>query len=122
MLEELLRKEYDKYIEDMAEDFAGDYNLDIDEVIYDDDFIDEVEKDLIEVGFTNSEASGIAIGQFANETVMYKMLAYCFLSQATFTDVESLKSVINDSNASDLSEYTDDILEKIVEASRKIKS
>lgn len=120
MLEELLRNEYNRYIESKAKEYIGPTGKCVDDVIYDDDFIDTVEEDLTEVGFTSEEASGIAIASFANETVMYKMLAYCFLLQEPFDSVETLKAIINDSDVSDLKDFSDDNLSKIVEASKKI--
>lgn len=120
MLQEILRKEYDIYIEDMASDYIGSTGEDIDDVIYEDDFIDTVEKDLLNAGFTPEEASGIAIASFANENVMYKMLAYCFLLQDSFNDVETLKFVIDDSDVSNINDFTDEMLNKIVDASKQI--
>ena len=59
MLEELLRNEYSRYIENKAEEYIGSTGKCIDDVIYDDDFIDTVEEDLTKVGFTSEEASDI---------------------------------------------------------------
>lgn len=120
MIKNNLRNEYNNYINYMCEEYIGNTGKRVDDVIYDDDFLDLVEADLQDAGFTNEEASGIAIAEFRNEEVEYKMLAYCYLLLDPFDTIDSLEDVINDSNYSDLSEYTEEELESILAASKRL--
>lgn len=120
MIKNNLRNEYNNYINYMCEEYVGNTGEQVDDVLYDDDFLDLVEADLQDAGFTNEEASGIAIAEFRNEEVEYKMLAYCYLLLDPFDTIDSLEDVINDSDYSDLSEYTEEELESILTASKRL--
>lgn len=125
MIQNNLKNEFNYYIECMAQSYIdmlteqGKVGVAVEDIINDKEFIDQIENDLEDKGFTSEEASSIAVNSFKNEDVMYRVLAYCYLLYDGFETVEELKEIISESY-SDLSEFTDEELTKILEASERV--
>ncbi len=110
--------EYSDYIEEMVISYIGTSDLNMDDVINNKEFLDCVEKDLLEVGFTSEEASEINNFSFSNKSVIYKFLAYCFSRVGDFNTIEELRSVLDEYYAPfrSSSDFTKEDLNKIVKA------
>ena len=125
MIQNNLKNEFNYYIECMAQsyiDMLTDKNIigvALEDIVNDKEFIEQIENDLEDKGFTAEEASSIAFNSFKNEDVMYRMLAYCYLLYDGFETVEELKEIISESY-SDLNEFTEEELTKILEASERV--
>ncbi len=121
MISENLRREVNYYMECMADSYIGSTGKDLEDVIYDFDFIDQVQQDLEQVGFTSDEASEIYTSTYSKDITKYKMLAYCYLRYNGFKTVEELKTIIrSDSNESKLEDFTEEELNKILEVKDQI--
>ena len=121
MISENLRREVNYYMECMADFYIGCTGKDLDDVIYDFDFVDQVQQDLEQVGFTSDEVSEIYTGTYSKDITKYKMLAYCYLRYNGFKTIEELKTIIrSDSDESKLEDFTEEELNKILEAKSQI--
>ena len=121
MISENLRREVNYYMECMANSYIGCTGKDIEDIIYDFDFTDQVQQDLEQVGFTSDEASEIYTGTYSKDITKYKMLAYCYLRYNGFKTIEELKTIIrSDSDESKLEDFTEEELNKILEAKSQI--
>lgn len=126
MIQNNLKNEFDYYIECMAQSYIdmlaekGKVGVAVEDIINDKEFIEQIENDLEDKGFASEEASSIATNSFKNEDVKYRVLAYCYLMYDDFDSIEKLKDIIENDSYSDLSEFTDEELTKILEASERV--
>jgi len=126
MIQNNLKNEFNYYIECMAQSYIdmlaekGKVGVAVEDIINDKEFIEQIENDLEDKSFTAEEASSIAANTFKNEDVKYRVLAYCYLMYDDFDSIEKLKDIIENDSYSDLSEFTDEELTKILEASERV--
>lgn len=120
MIQENLRLEFNNYINDMANTYIGSTGKQIDDVIYEPDFIDQVQEDLEDKGFTPEEASGIAMNSFLNEDVEYRMLAYLYALYNGYEDIDELKEIIAVDSLSVFTDFTEEEIEKIFKAKDRV--
>lgn len=120
MIEENLRLEFNNYINDMASSYIGSTGKQIDDVIYEPDFLDQVQQDLEDKGFTAEEASGIAMNSFLNEDVEYRMLAYLYALYNGYENIDELKEIIAVDSLSISTDFTEEEIEKIFKAKERV--
>ena len=120
MIQENLRLEFNNYINDMASSYIGSTGKQIDDVIYEPDFLDQVQQDLEDKGFTAEEASGIAMNSFLNEDVEYRMLAYLYALYNGYENIDELKEIIAVDSLSISTDFTEEEIEKIFKAKERI--
>ena len=113
------------YIENMAVTYVEISNFytidDLDDLIYDKDFQDFVQKDLEKAGFSSADAGAIAIQNFPSNEVIYKFLAYTFELYDTYKNVEDLKElIITRVIGININDFTEEDLAKIVEENKKL--
>lgn len=120
MIEENLRLEFNNYINDMASSYIGSTGKQIDDVIYEPDFLDQIQQDLEDKGFTAEEASGIAMNSFLNEDVEYRMLAYLYALYNDYVNINELKEIITVDSLSIFTDFTEEEIEKIFKAKEKV--
>ena len=120
MIQENLRLEFNNYINDMANSYIGSTGKQIDDVIYEPDFLDQVQQDLEDKGFTVEEASGIAMNSFLNEDVEYRMLAYLYALYNGYENIDELKEIIAVDSLSIFTDFTEEEIEKIFKAKERV--
>jgi len=120
MIQENLRLEFNNYINDMASSYIGSTGKQIDDVIYEPDFLDQVQQDLEDKGFTAEEASGIAMNSFLNEDVEYRMLAYLYALYNGYENIDELKEIIAVDSLSVFTDFTEEEIEKIFKAKERV--
>lgn len=120
MIQENLRLEFNNYINDMATSYIGSTGKQIDDVIYEPDFLDQVQQDLEDKGFTAEEASGIAMNSFLNEDVEYRMLAYLYALYNGYENIDELKEIIAVDSLSISTDFTEEEIEKIFKAKERV--
>lgn len=113
------------YIENMAVTYVEISNFytidDLDDLIYDKDFQDFVQKDLEKAGFSSVDARAIAIQEFPYDKAIYKFLAYTFKLYDTYKNVEDLKElIITKVIGININDFTEEDLAKIVEENKKL--
>lgn len=120
MIQENLRLEFNNYINDMANSYIGSTGKQIDDVIYEPDFLDQIQQDLEDKGFTAEEASGIAMNSFLNEDVEYRMLAYLYALYNGYENINELKEIIAVDSLSVFTDFTEEEIEKIFKAKERV--
>ena len=120
MIQENLRLEFNNYINDMANSYIGSTGKQIDDVIYEPDFLDQIQQDLEDKGFTAEEASGIAMNSFLNEDVEYRMLAYLYALYNGYENINELKEIIAVDSLSIFTDFTEEEIEKIFKAKERV--
>lgn len=122
-LRNIINNRLSAYISNMAKNYveiSNDYTIDdLDDLIYDKNFQDFVQKDLEKVGFNSTDAGAIAIQEFPSDEAIYKFLAYTFKLYDTYENVEELKELINIIEV-DIHNFTEEDLAKIVEENKKL--
>ena len=113
------------YISNIAKNYvetSNDYTIDdLDDLIYDKDFQDFVQKDLEKAGFSSADAGAIAIQEFPSNEAIYKFLAYTFKLYDTYKNVEELKElIITNIIEIDINNFTEEDLAKIVKENKKL--
>ena len=124
-LRNIINNRLSAYISNMAKNYvetSNDYTIDdLDDLIYDKDFQDFVQKDLEKAGFSSADAGTIAIQEFPSDEAIYKFLAYTFKLHDTYKNVEELKElIITDIIEIDINNFTEEDLAKIVEENKKL--
>ena len=120
MIQENLRLEFNNYINDMANSYIGSTGKQLDDVIYEPDFLDQIQQDLEDKGFTAEEASGIAMNSFLNEDVEYRMLAYLYALYNGYENINELKEIIAVDSLSIFTDFTEEEIEKIFKAKERV--
>jgi hypothetical protein len=120
MLQENLRHEVNYYLECMANSYIGDTGKCFDDVIFDADFIEQLEQDLEDKGFTENEATEVYCGTYSKDITKYKILAYCYKLYDGFETVEELKQIIRESDESRIEDFTEEEIQQIFEASKLV--
>ncbi len=126
MIQNNLKLEFDYYIECLAQSYIdmlteqGKIGIAVDDICNDKEFLDQIQNDLEDKGFTAEEAAAMANNTFSTEDVKYRALAYCYLMYDDFDSIEKLKDIIENDSYSDLNEFTDEELNKILEASERV--
>lgn len=120
MIQENLRLEFNNYINDMANSYIGSTGKQIDDVIYEPDFLDQIQQDLEDKGFTAEEASSIAMNSFLNEDVEYRMLAYLYALYNGYENIDELKEIIAVDSLSISTDFTEEEIEKIFKAKERV--
>ena len=121
-----LRLEFDYYIECLAQSYIdrlaeqGKVGVAVDDIRTDKEFLDQIQNDLEDKGFTAEEASAMAGNTFLTEDVEYRALAYCYLMYDDFDSIEKLKDIIENDSYSSLVDFTEEELNKILEASERV--
>ena len=124
-LRNVINNRLSAYISNMAKSYvktSNDYTIDdLDDLIYDKDFQDFVQKDLEKAGFSSADAGVIVIQEFPSNEAIYKFLAYTFKLYTTYKNVEELKEfIITNSIKVDIHDFTEEDLAKIVEENKKL--
>ena len=124
-LRNIINNRLSAYISNMAKNYveiSNDYTIDdLDDLIYDKNFQDFVQKDLEKVGFNSTDAGAIAIQEFPSDEAIYKFLAYTFKLYDIYENVEELKElIITNIIEIDINNFTEEDLAKIVEENKKL--
>lgn len=122
MIDNNYATELNEYLEAKLLNYCEENDIpeeEMDDVLYEDEFKAEIVDDLEDKGFTPEEAQAVAYETGVNEATVYKLLAYFYLLCDDYNTVEELKAVMPDS-FSKLEEFTEEELEKIVDARKLV--
>lgn len=112
----------DQYMNDYLNTYVEQKGLNpdnADDYIEDKEYLDMLENDLEDKGFSKEEAQSIVIRSLDKETA-YKFMTYVILLCNSFENIDEMKKVIVDDLYWSLDDFTEDELNKIYKYSEQI--
>ena len=113
---------WDEYVEDLICNIGGELDEEgFDDLVYSDELKDAIENDLEDKGFSKEESQLLSCENgYSHKETLYKILAYLLLLYDNFNNKQELIKIIESHYITNIDNYTDEDLDKIVLFRNKI--